>query len=95
MPTLLRLAERGVQVKATGFGRVDFDVAQALRDIARANPASLVFGTDLPSTRAPRPFQESDIALVADALGETLAAKVFYENAVAFYRPRESVNSEQ
>lgn len=91
MPTLLKLAERGVQVKATGFGRVDFDVAQALRDITRANPASLVFGTDLPSTRAPRPFQESDIALVADALGGALAQKVFYDNAVAFYRPRKSL----
>ena len=29
MPALLKLAERGAQVKATGFGRVDFDVAQA------------------------------------------------------------------
>ena len=26
-PTLLKLAEKGVRVKATGFGRVDFDVA--------------------------------------------------------------------
>jgi predicted TIM-barrel fold metal-dependent hydrolase len=91
LPTLLKLAERGVQVKATGFGRVDFDVAQAVRDITKANPASLVFGTDMPSTRAPRPFLDSDIDLVADALGDTLAKRVFYANAVAFYRPRETV----
>lgn len=91
MPTLLKLAERGVQVKATGFGRVDFDVAQAVKDITKANPASLVFGTDMPSTRVERPFQASDIDLVADALGDALARKVFYDNAVAFYRPLKSV----
>ena len=90
-PTLLKLAERGAQVKATGFGRVDFDVAQAVRDITSANPASLVFGTDMPSTRVERPFQASDIGLVADALGDALAHKVFYDNAVAFYRPRKAV----
>ncbi len=32
--TLLKLAEQGARVKATGFGRLDFDVAQALRDLA-------------------------------------------------------------
>jgi predicted TIM-barrel fold metal-dependent hydrolase len=90
-PTLLKLAERGVQVKATGFGRVDFDVAQAVKDITRANPASLVFGTDMPSTRVERPFKDTDIDLVADALGDALARKVFYDNAVAFYRPRKSM----
>ena len=88
MPVLLNLAEHGAQVKATGFGRVDFDVAQAVKDITKANPASLVFGTDLPSTRVERPFQASDIDLVADALGDKLARRVFYDNAVAFYRPR-------
>ena len=91
MPTLLKLAERGVQVKATGFGRVDFDVPQAVKDITSANPASLVFGTDMPSTRAPRPFLPSDIDLVADALGEALAKRVFYSNAIEFYRPRATV----
>ena len=90
-PALLKLAERGVQVKATGFGRVDFDVAQAVKDIVRANPASLVFGTDMPSTRVERPFKDTDVDLVADALGDALARKVFYDNAVAFYRPRRSI----
>ena len=82
---VLRLAARGVQIKATGFARVDFNVADALRNIVKANPDSLVFGTDLPGTRAPRPFQDSDIDLVADALGEELARKVFHDNAAAFY----------
>jgi predicted TIM-barrel fold metal-dependent hydrolase len=88
LPTLLRLAERGMKVKACGFGRVDLDVPAALRALARANPDCLMFGTDLPSQRARRPFEPSDIELVRDSLDGELARKVFYENAVRFYRPR-------
>jgi predicted TIM-barrel fold metal-dependent hydrolase len=87
LPTLLRLAERGVHVKATGFGRADFDVAPVLKDLARANPDCLMFGTDLPSTRSPRPFSPADVTLVMDALGPELARKALHDNAVAFYRP--------
>jgi predicted TIM-barrel fold metal-dependent hydrolase len=83
---LLRLAERGVRVKATGFGRVDFDVAGALRDLYAANPAALMFGTDLPSTRAPRQYADDDFKLVVETLGDEGARRVLYENAVAFYR---------
>ena len=85
-PTLLALVECGARVKATGFGRVDFNVAQALRDIYSANPESLMFGTDLPSTRAARPYSDSDFNLVFDTLGDVGARRVFYQNAVGFYR---------
>lgn len=84
---LLRLVERGARVKATGFGRVDLDVADAMRAITAVNPAALMFGTDLPSTRAARPFAEGDVELVVDALGEELAARVLHDNAVALYSP--------
>lgn len=87
-PTLLKLAEKGVHVKATGFGRVDFDVAPALKELYAANPRALMFGTDLPSTRAPRPYLDSDYALVLETLGEKKAADVFYGNAIEFYRPK-------
>ena len=87
-PTLLALVERGVRVKATGFGRVDFDVKNALREICRVNPAALMFGTDLPSTRAPRPYADEDLFLVLDSLGEELARKVLHDNAAVFYRPK-------
>lgn len=86
LPALLRLAERGVRVKACGFGRVDFPLAGALRAIHAANPAALMFGSDLPSTRAPRPFLDSDIGLIVDALGEEGARRVLWDNARAFYR---------
>lgn len=83
---LLKLAEKGVKVKATGFGRVNFDVAQALRELHAANPACLMFGTDLPSMRAARPYSDSDFKLVIDTLGEISARTVFHDNAAEFYR---------
>lgn len=39
-------------MKATCFGRVELDVENALKSIYEVNPDSLMFGTDLPSTRA-------------------------------------------
>lgn len=86
--TLLKLVEHGVHVKATGFGRVDFDVAPAMKAIVSINPDALMFGTDLPSTRADRPFRDEDVNVVLDAFDEESAKKVLYKNAVAFYRPR-------
>ena len=89
LPTLLRLAERGTKVKATGFGRVvDLDVPAAIRALARANPDCLMFGSDLPSQRARRAFEPNDMAILRDNIDATLERKVFCENAVAFYRPR-------
>ena len=41
LPHLLRLVESGACVKATGFGRLDFDPASAMNDIAGANPEAL------------------------------------------------------
>ncbi|MBN4066781.1 amidohydrolase family protein [Simkania negevensis] len=93
LPELLVLVEKGVKVKATGFGRVDFDVASALKKIASINPDALMFGTDLPSTRAPRPFSDGDIQIVRDIFDDDLLNKIFYLNAVSFYKPKESLFS--
>lgn len=84
---LTQLAEKGVRVKATGFSRVDFDVATALKSLYSANPQCLMFGSDLPSTRAPHPYSKDDFQLVADTLGDKAAMKVFSENAIEFYKP--------
>jgi predicted TIM-barrel fold metal-dependent hydrolase len=86
IPVLLDLVAAGAKVKATGFGRVKLDVAKALEAIAAKNPEALVFGTDIPSTRAPRPFEPADIDLVEKVLGTELAARVFWDNALALYR---------
>lgn len=83
--TLLGLVERGARVKATGFGRLGFDPATAMRGISAANPDALMFGTDLPSTRAYRPFRNEDVDTVVEAVGEGLARKVLHDNAASFY----------
>lgn len=88
LAALLGLVEQGALVKATGFGRVSLDVPETLRAIAAANPGAMMFGTDLPSTRARRPFDPRDIDLVIDTLGEPLARRALRDNAVALYRPR-------
>lgn len=92
---LLELAASGVRVKATGFGRVDFDVRRALQELYAANPDCLMFGTDLPSTRAARPYCDSDFQLVIDTLGEVGARRVLHDNAVAFYRSGRSFAAQQ
>ncbi|CAL1520436.1 amidohydrolase family protein [Chitinophaga sp. MM2321] len=84
---LLPLVEKGAIVKATGFGRCDFDVLTAMRQITAINPAALLFGTDLPSTRAPRPFDVADLNLIINNFSPALAAKICRENALALYQP--------
>lgn len=86
LPHLLWLAERGVRIKASGFGRVDFDLREALKSLFAANPEALLFGTDLPSTRAARAYSDRDFELVIHTLGEDAAKKVLHDNARAFYR---------
>jgi predicted TIM-barrel fold metal-dependent hydrolase len=82
LPALLRLVERGAKVKATGFGRIELDVPRALRAIAAVDPDALLFGTDLPGTRARRPFDRADLELVAE-----VAPSALFEAPRAFYRP--------
>jgi predicted TIM-barrel fold metal-dependent hydrolase len=77
LPVLQRL---GCMVKATGFGRVALDVEATLRAL---DPDRLLFGTDLPGTRARRPFEPADLELVAKIAPQALA-----DNARAWYRPR-------
>ena len=82
---LLRLVERGVRVKATGFGRLDFEAGEVVRQLFELNAEALMFGTDLPSTRAPRAYRDEDFERVLDVLGEAGAAKVFFDNACKWY----------
>jgi predicted TIM-barrel fold metal-dependent hydrolase len=86
LPVLRDLVAAGGKVKATGFGRLSFPVPAALTMIAAVDPHALVFGTDMPSTRAKRPFQHSDIDLVETSLGPELARMAFWDNPLALYR---------
>ena len=89
VPVLLDLVAAGCKVKATGFGRVKLDVPKTLEQIAAKSPNALVFGTDIPSTRAERPFMPSDIDLVEKVLGPELAQKAFWDNPLALYKVKQ------
>lgn len=82
---LLKLVELGVKVKATGFSRLDFEPLTALQAIYQVNPHALMFGTDLPSTRAPRVFSNTDIALIIENFDAAAAHNILYQNAFDFY----------
>lgn len=85
LSNLLRLVERGVKVKATGFGRVNLDPTAVMRAIVDVDPSALMVGTDLPSTRAQRPFENSDFDTIREALEPAQIAAVFWDNAADFY----------
>jgi predicted TIM-barrel fold metal-dependent hydrolase len=52
-------------------------------DLSAVAPEKLLFGTDLPGTRAPRRFEPGDLERVARVAPAALA-----DNALAWYRPR-------
>ena len=83
---VLELAERGVKIKATGFSRIDFPVVDALKQIYEVDPTALMFGTDLPSTRAPRPYTHDDMQLIIENFSVDEADKILCDNARSFYR---------
>ncbi|MGM0757910.1 amidohydrolase family protein [Bacillus zhangzhouensis] len=85
LPHLLHLVDKGVRVKATGFGRVDLNVEHALTSIYQANPDALMFGTDLPSTRAKRPFEYGDVELIQQLFDEKASDQILYKNAHHWY----------
>lgn len=86
--TILELVKsENFYVKASGFSRTDLDVVDALQKIIAINPSALMFGSDLPGTRAPRPFGIQDIEMVLRACeSEDILKKIFSLNAKALYR---------
>ena len=85
LPSLFALAEKGAKVKATGFGRVDFDIRAVVEQLVAINPECLMFGTDLPSTRAPVPYNDADYRFISDWFDPQLAEMVLVGNARDFY----------
>lgn len=82
---LFHWAEKGVKIKATGFGRIDFDPIPVLKKINEINPSALMFGTDLPSTRAKTSFTVKDIELIKENFTELEQENIFHNNAKEFY----------
>lgn len=85
LPHLLTLAARGAAVKATGFSRFHGDAGAALRQLHAANPAALMAGSDLPSTRAPARFQAADLDLLRRTFDGADLTRVMLANGAGFY----------
>jgi hypothetical protein len=49
-----------------------------------------MFGTDLPSTSARRPYSPADLQLVIDTFDPAAAERILFENAARFYGCRRS-----
>jgi len=86
LPFLKDLVSAGVKVKATGFGRLDFDFLPTITVLHAINPDALMFGTDLPSTRAPKPFEITHLSLLKESLDESTYKKITWQNGRSFYR---------
>lgn len=80
------LVRQGAYVKATGFGRIEVDPFSAIQELININPNAVMFGTDLPSTRANRPFNEEDIQLIQNNFNYDIQERISYKNALEFYR---------
>lgn len=77
--------EKGVKIKATGFGRVDFDPISAMKTIYQINPKALIFGTDLPSTRAKIPFSDKHVHLLMDNFSADELDNILCKNGLEWY----------
>lgn len=85
---LLRYVGHGVPIRATGFGRMEYSREEARDLVARLyeeNPSTLLFGTDLPATRARYRFSSDDVTLVKDAVGEDNSQDILWKNGEAWY----------
>lgn len=83
---LYQWVEKGARVKATGFGRIDFDPILAMKQIHAIDPKALLFGTDLPSTRAAVPFSISDAQRIKSNFSVQDQERIFYKNAMEWYQ---------
>ena len=86
LPYLYKVAGHGARIKAIGFMRCDFDVLNVMKTIMKIDPNLLMFGTDLPGTRAVRTFQDSDLALIENNFSQDEIQKILWDNAARFYR---------
>lgn len=84
---LYDLADSGVKIKASGFGRLDFEPMPILSNIHHINKNCLMFGTDLPSTRvqADKAFSETHIKKMTETFLTEDLADIMFNNAYNWY----------
>lgn len=85
IPYLYRLADKGVKIKASGFGRLDFDPWPVLKKINAINNTALMFGTDMPGTRVKKVFSMDDINRFNNLFSEADQKRILHDNAYQWY----------
>ncbi len=80
-----RLLNRGVRFKASGFGRISMDPMAAMQHMMAINPGSVLFGTDLPGTRARRRISTDDIEQIQTRFDAASCRRIFVDNAAELY----------
>lgn len=85
IPTLYELADKGVKIKASGFGRLDFDPWPVLVKLNDIDPTTLMFGSDIPGTRVAHKFEKADIAHFKSLFDDAAQQRILHDNAYDWY----------
>ncbi|MFJ7407628.1 MULTISPECIES: amidohydrolase family protein [unclassified Lysinibacillus] len=85
---LKKIVNANIPIRLTGFGRVGYErdeIRELITILFSENPSSLMFGSDLPSTRAKERFSYDDIQLIKETVGREAQDKIFFENGENWY----------
>lgn len=88
MDKLKKIVNADVPIRLTGFGRVGYErdeIRELITILYRENPNSLIFGSDLPSTRASYRFSYDDIQLIKETVGKEAQDRIFFQNGENWY----------
>ena len=80
--------EKGMKIKVTGFGRLNFDPIPVIQTIHKINPNALMFGTDSPSTRSKILFSDWDVKRIKKQFSSGDQYNIFYKNAYNWYNKK-------
>lgn len=85
---LKKIVHANIPIRLTGFGRVGYErdeIRELISILYSENPNSLMFGSDLPSTRAKERFSYNDIQLIQETVGSKAQDKIFFANGENWY----------
>lgn len=85
---LKKIVNADIPIRLTGFGRVDYErekIRELIATLYRENPNCLMFGSDLPSTRANYRFSYNDIKLIKETVNREAQDRIFFLNGEGWY----------
>ena len=85
---LKKIVNANIPIRLSGFGRVGYErdeIRELITLLYRENPSCLMFGSDLPSTRAKYRFSTKDIELIKETVGKEAQDRIFFLNGEKWY----------